>query len=75
LGEYDSRVYAPLRSIFQIRMSGHCAVGSVSSSTGQWKMDIRGANDLESFTPMETPLFAMELPDDLITVEAEQLHT
>jgi hypothetical protein len=36
---------------------------------GIWKTDLRGAYTLLSFSPNDTPLFAMELSDDLIEAE------
>jgi hypothetical protein len=39
------------------------------SDMGIWKTDLRGAYTLPSFSPNDTPLFAMELSDDLIEAE------
>jgi hypothetical protein len=71
MGVNDSRSLAPLISIF------HCPVEEETDPTAQWpdmriwKMDLRGAYTLLSYSPNDTPLFAMELSDDLITVEVE----
>jgi hypothetical protein len=52
---------------------GLCPVEEETDPTAQWsdvriwKMELKGAFTLLSFSPNDGPLFAMELSDDLIT--------